>query len=359
MSSWNGHATLLSGVSGRRDQLGQRRDVVRQVGDEVLVVLALDCGRIVDLTEIVAGIVDVAIDRLLEHRVVGIRRDQRFGRMLGRLEIVRSGVHLAAERQSGCPGRQLEQDLEEFRIGERSDRNLDGHLVVAMKDDRDAAGLEAFDRRGEQISGGALDDVFDEGAKPSAIGFPLAAGVVHELDVGRRVLELAGNEPRLRVGDGAAARQRQRQIAVGEGGDDRRLRRWRDQDRLPGADGDADGAREILPELARGRMRVAPLLNDGLDLLVGARIVRDDAAPGSDRSAKSGRRARPPLPSWRSASVISASAGFCSILRAMTRYGSSVCVAGLLVGLIGDELPASRRPARPARRSRWRRSRRT
>ena len=40
-------------VGGQRqaDQLGQRGDVVRQVGDEVLVVLAFDQGRIVDRTD--------------------------------------------------------------------------------------------------------------------------------------------------------------------------------------------------------------------------------------------------------------------------------------------------------------------
>ena len=40
--------------------------------------------------------------------------------------------------------------------------------------------------------------------------------------------------------------------------------------------------------LHRRRVRVAPLLNDCLDLRILARIMRDDATPGADRSAKSG-----------------------------------------------------------------------
>jgi len=35
-------------------------------------------------------------------------------------------------------------------------------------------------------------------------------------------------------------------------------------------------------------MRVAPLLDNGLNFIVGARVMRDNAAPGTDGSAKSG-----------------------------------------------------------------------
>ena len=106
------------------------------------------------------------------------------------------------------------------------------------------------------------------------------------------ILEFARNEPRLRIGDGAAGRQRQGQIAVGERGDDWRPRRWRDQDWLSGADRDSDGAGEILPELTRGRVGVPPLFDDGLDLFVAARVVWHDPAPGTNRSAESRGRAR-------------------------------------------------------------------
>src|SRR5262249_58403782 len=51
-----------------------------------------------------------------------------------------------------------------------------------------------------------------------------------------------------------------------------------------------------------------------------------------------------PLPSWRSAVLTAASAGFCSILRAITRYGSSV-VSPVRWCLVGDELPHL--PAQP------------
>ena len=70
-----------------------------------------------------------------------------------------------------------------------------------------AAGLEPHQRGREQVAGATLHHVLDEGAEPTPHRFPLAARVVHELDIGVGVLELAvGDEPRLRIGDGAARR---------------------------------------------------------------------------------------------------------------------------------------------------------
>ena len=197
--------------------------------------------------------------------------------------------------------------------------------------------LEAFDRCSEQIAGGALDNILDESTEPSSIGLPLPASVVHELDVGWRVFVLARDQPCLRVGDRAAARQRQGEIAVGERGDDWRLRRWRHQDRLSGADRDADCARELFPEFTRGRMRVAPLLDVRFDLVVGAGIVWDDAAPRAHRPAESGGEFAP-LPSCRSAARSRRPPAFAASCGRSHGMARSSC-RRFAEGLIGDELP--------------------
>ena len=57
---------LVVGRERQPDQLGQRRDVVRQVGDEILVVLAFDQGRIVDRSDVLSRVVNVDVDRVLE-----------------------------------------------------------------------------------------------------------------------------------------------------------------------------------------------------------------------------------------------------------------------------------------------------
>src|SRR5215831_1185456 len=98
-------------------------------------------------------------------------------------------------------------------------------------------------------------------------------GIVHELDVGRRVLVPTGNEPCFRIGDGPAAWQSQGEIVIGKRRDDGRLRGGRDQDRLAGPDRHADGARKLIPELSRGGMCLTPLANYRLDLVVAARVV--------------------------------------------------------------------------------------
>ena len=127
--------------------------------------------------------------------------------MLRRLEVVCSRVHLAAERQSDRPAGQLQQDCQEFVVGQSVVRNFDGHFVVAVEDNRNATHFESFDRRREQISRSALHNILDEGAEPAAIGFPLPACIVHELYVGRRVFELGRNQASFGIGDLAPARQ--------------------------------------------------------------------------------------------------------------------------------------------------------
>src|SRR5262249_29692916 len=95
----------------------------------------------------------------------------------GRFEIVRPGMYLAADRQAGGPIGQLEQNVEEFCVGERADRRLDRGFVVAVEDDVEAAGLEAFNRGGKQVTSGALHHVLNERSEPSAIRSPLPLGL--------------------------------------------------------------------------------------------------------------------------------------------------------------------------------------
>ena len=71
----------------------------------------------------------------------------------------------------------------------------------------DAKGFEPDDGRGEDIAGGALYHVLDQGAEPCSPIGPGAAAVVLEQNIGRGALELARDQARLRIGDGATARQ--------------------------------------------------------------------------------------------------------------------------------------------------------
>ena len=56
----------------------------------------------------------------------------------------------------------------------------------------------------------------------------------------------------------------------------------------PGLDRDPNRPGELFPELDCRRVRLAPLLNDRLDLVVRARVVRHDPAPRPDRTAEAG-----------------------------------------------------------------------
>ena len=57
-------------VAGRQRQLTisvSGATLSAQVGDIVLVVLALDQGRIIDFADVLPGVVDIDVDRLFEH----------------------------------------------------------------------------------------------------------------------------------------------------------------------------------------------------------------------------------------------------------------------------------------------------
>src|SRR6516225_5458562 len=98
-------------------------------------------------------------------------------------------------------------------------------------------------------------------------------------------LVLPRNQPRFRVRDRASARQRERQIAVGEARDDRRRvgSAW-----LSGANREPNGAEQLLPEPASGWMRRTPLLDNGPNLDIRAWIIRNKAAPSPDGATKAG-----------------------------------------------------------------------
>lgn len=101
--------------------------------------------------------------------------------------------------------------------------------------DWNAASFEPLDRCGQEIAGGALYDVLDEGAEPAAVIRPLAPRVVLERHIRRRTLKFALGKPCLRIRDPSAGRQRQIEIAVFETGHDGTR-----GERLPGANGDTN-----------------------------------------------------------------------------------------------------------------------
>jgi hypothetical protein len=159
------------------------------------------------------------------------------------------------------------------------------------------------------------------------------------LDIRWRVLVFARDKPGPRVGDGAPARQRQRQVAIGERRRDRRLRRRRHEDGLAGADRDASSAGDVFPELADGRMGSAPLLDDRLDLFVAAGVMWDDAAPSADGSTKSGSE----FGTFAKLAFRRVDLGIRWFVQHLARdhpVRFEGGVAGLLVGLICGELPA-------------------
>jgi hypothetical protein len=65
-------ANLVVGSERQADQVGQRRDIVRQASNEIFVIFALDQRRIVDRTDVVTGVVEIDVERRLEHELVGI-----------------------------------------------------------------------------------------------------------------------------------------------------------------------------------------------------------------------------------------------------------------------------------------------
>src|SRR5262249_49759742 len=131
---------------------------------------------------------DEGIDRTLDHLLV-LRRRRLAGRR--RVEIDRTGMHFAAERQSCGPRRRLEPQGEYVRIRDRADWRLDHEFIVTMEDDLPTTRLGADDGGREQVAGGALHDVLDQHPVPGACGLPLPACVVEKLDVRDTVLILA------------------------------------------------------------------------------------------------------------------------------------------------------------------------
>jgi hypothetical protein len=65
---------LWSWRQRQADQLGQRRGVVGQVRNKIFVVITLDLVWVIDRSTIIATVIDKAVDRLLQHRIVGARR---------------------------------------------------------------------------------------------------------------------------------------------------------------------------------------------------------------------------------------------------------------------------------------------
>jgi hypothetical protein len=64
---------LWSERQRQADQLGQRRGVVGQICNKLLIVITLALVWVIDRSTITT-VVDKAVDRLLQHRIVGDRR---------------------------------------------------------------------------------------------------------------------------------------------------------------------------------------------------------------------------------------------------------------------------------------------
>ena len=171
-------------------KLEQRRVGVVEVGEELGVVL-LGASR----QHCIVVIIAMGLDQPLELGLFALVNRRR-GSLFWRFQIVRPAPNFTGEREPGSPFRRLEQNGEEFRFADRSGRNLGDDLVVYVQDNRNAAGLEPLDRRGQEIAGGALNDVLDEGAEPAPVVRPLAAGIVLEHHVGRCALELVASTSR-------------------------------------------------------------------------------------------------------------------------------------------------------------------
>src|SRR5262249_4367308 len=125
-----------------------------------------------------------------------------------------------------------------------------------------------------------LHHILDEDPEPATERSPLLVGVVHELNVGIAALVFAGDQSGLGVGDAAAGRQREDEIAIAIIGGD--LADW---PRLAGADGDADCACELAPECRGLWVFPAPSLNVVQNLGIGAGVGRYPA-PSTAAAAK-------------------------------------------------------------------------
>src|SRR5215472_2554274 len=121
----------------------------------------------------------------------------------------------------------------------------------------------------------------DQGAKPCPAIGPGAAAVVLEQNIGRGVLELGRDQARLRIGDGATARQCEIECFIPVGRRDRAGLVF-----AAGADGYARGRRQRAPELDCLWMCLSPCSDIGIDFAVGAFVLRHQPAPRSDRAAE-------------------------------------------------------------------------
>ena len=136
--------------------------------------------------------------------IVGGRRHRRLVR--GR-QIVRAAVHAAGERQSFGPRRWLQQDREEFGVGDRAFGDLADDVIVPVKHHRQTASFEAHDRRRQQIARDPGHHVLDDRAVPLVDLAPCFFELSKNGKIDR-ALELARDQAGARIGEAAAGRQR-------------------------------------------------------------------------------------------------------------------------------------------------------
>ena len=125
------------------DEVVERRDRVREAGQEILV-------RCLDDVRVGRCRRDERVDRVLDQLLLGLR----LGRLSGRrcFEVGRPAVNLAVERQADRPHRWLLEHRQHFGVGKRVLRRLDHDLIVTVEDRRPAASLGAQQGGSEQIA---------------------------------------------------------------------------------------------------------------------------------------------------------------------------------------------------------------
>jgi hypothetical protein len=134
-------------------------------------------------------------------------------------------------------------------------------------------------RRRQQVARGALHHVFSEAAVLGGDVVPTAVRVVFEHDL-RRAGEFPRHDLRLGIGNSPAARQHDAERSALElEGEIAERAALTDADRTFGC------ALQAAPESRRGRVRLAPALNESVDLLVGV-FVSVEPPPGAERAAE-------------------------------------------------------------------------
>src|SRR5262249_18099683 len=170
----------------------------------------------------------------------------------------------------------------EFLGAAESFRHLANDFVMDVEHNWVTSGLKSHDRSGEDVARGRLHDVLDQRAVPLIDIGPATLRIVLEAQRAR-ALEFSRHHLRFRIGNAAAARQRQPQRAV--------LHLPRDPiflgfDLLPGDDGLVRGTFEALPEIGCRRMCPPEIVPEALDPRVSVSVAAIKLAPSAEAATE-------------------------------------------------------------------------